>query len=507
MLGWRNYSISKKLLITGVVGTGSALVLACAGFIAYEWFSFPQALAVSVASEAEIVGTNSASALLFHDPAAAQQTLGALAAEGQVVAAAIYDRGGHRFAAYQRDPRRPSLLPPVVGQETQRRNWYEAGQVMVMQPIVFEGEQVGVVGIQADLQRRRMRAARYAGIAVVVLMCSLLMSSAIFSRLRRMISDPIHHLAQTAALVSREKNYSVRASGSAGDELGILIQTFNEMLEQIQLRDNELQAGRSELERRVADRTAQLTAINGELEAFTYSVSHDLRAPLRHISGFVQILEEDHGRQLPEDARRLLARISQGARNMGTLVDELLQFSRLGRQPLSRQLCKLDALLGESLSEVQRETADRDIEWRVSSLPLADCDPVLVKQIFVNLLSNAVKFTRTRQPAIIEVGQQIADGSTVIFVRDNGVGFSMKYADKLFRVFQRLHRNEDFEGTGVGLAMVDRIVKKHGGRIWTESELDRGAAFYFTLDDTVITQPPIPAEWTTAREMHESQAG
>jgi PAS domain S-box-containing protein len=236
------------------------------------------------------------------------------------------------------------------------------------------------------------------------------------------------------------------------------------------------------LERRVRERTAKLQATNRELEAFTYSVSHDLRSPLRHIDGFSKLLLEEYSADLPEDARRYLSRIRDGTRRMGTMVDDLLNLARVGRKELSMQLAGLSSLLEEAIRDLQPEMAGREIEWRIGKLPFVECDPALVKQVFANLLANALKFTRPQEHAVIEVGVTTQDGRAVIFVRDNGAGFSMKYVDKLFGVFQRLHRPEDFEGTGVGLATVQRIVHKHGGRVWAEGELNKGATFYFTLE-------------------------
>ncbi|MGZ4732414.1 MAG: PocR ligand-binding domain-containing protein [Terriglobales bacterium] len=226
---------------------------------------------------------------------------------------------------------------------------------------------------------------------------------------------------------------------------------------------------------------ADLAASVKELEAFTYSVSHDLRAPLRHISGFSRILTEEFGSNLPPEAQHHVQRIQEGARRMGLLVDDLLDLARVGRRNLSLQDSGLKSVVDEVLADLGPECAGRQIEWKIGNLPFVECDPGLIKQVFHNLLSNAVKFTRPRPQAVIEVGQKLEEGTPLVFVRDNGVGFNMKYADKLFGVFQRLHRAEDFEGTGVGLATVQRIIQKHGGRIWAEADLDKGATFYFTL--------------------------
>jgi len=243
-------------------------------------------------------------------------------------------------------------------------------------------------------------------------------------------------------------------------------------------------------ERKRAEQALQ--ELNRELEAFTYSVSHDLRAPLRHIDGFSKILLEDYGPRLDPEARRCLDRVREGTRKMGQLIDDLLNLSRVSRCDLRRRPLPLNSLLQEAREELRAELNGREVEWRIGELGVVDADPALLQLAFLNLLSNALKYSRPRRLAVIEIGRSEREGAPVLFVRDNGVGFSMKHAHKLFGVFQRLHRPEDFEGTGVGLTTVQRIIHKHGGRIWAEAELDIGATFFFTLGSERVPPPPHP---------------
>jgi light-regulated signal transduction histidine kinase (bacteriophytochrome) len=230
----------------------------------------------------------------------------------------------------------------------------------------------------------------------------------------------------------------------------------------------------------------EVESANQQLEAFSYSVSHDLRAPLRAMDGYSRILLESHASGPPEATEHYLRLIRKNALRMGQLIDDLLGFSRLGRQPLRVQCIAPGEIVREVLAELGGEREGRQADIRVGDLPACKADPALLKQVYANLLDNALKYTREREQAAIEVGCRSGDtdsGEHIYFVRDNGVGFDMAYVDKLFGVFQRLHRPEDYEGTGVGLATVKRIIQRHEGRIWAEAEVDHGATFYFTLKD------------------------
>jgi light-regulated signal transduction histidine kinase (bacteriophytochrome) len=251
-------------------------------------------------------------------------------------------------------------------------------------------------------------------------------------------------------------------------------------LQQAHLRE-QVERHAVELEQRVRERTAQLEAANKELEAFTYAVAHDLRSPLRAIHGFSQILLDDYAPHLDAEAQGHLQRVSTNALHMGRLIDTLLEFAGLGRQPFAKQTVAPVALVQQVLDDLRPAYEHRQVEITIGELPACQADPASLRQVWANLLDNALKFTCRRAVACIEVGCIEKQGEWVYFVRDNGVGFEMQYADKLFRMFQRLHRAEDYEGTGVGLALTQRIVQRHGGRIWAEAEVDRGATFWFTL--------------------------
>ena len=244
----------------------------------------------------------------------------------------------------------------------------------------------------------------------------------------------------------------------------------------------ELERLNRELEDRVKSRTAQLQAANDELEAFSYSVSHDLRAPVRHIDGFVKLLEREQP-PATEKAAHYLRTIAASSQRMATLIDDLLELSRTGRAPLELRTVPLRPLVEEAIADLGPDVARRRIEWRVGPLPAVRGDASLLRVVLQNLLDNSVKYTRREAEAVVEVGAMRMDsGDTAVYVRDNGVGFDMRYAERLFGVFQRLHRAEDFEGSGIGLATARRVIHRHGGRIWGEGEPGRGACFYFTVE-------------------------
>jgi len=255
-----------------------------------------------------------------------------------------------------------------------------------------------------------------------------------------------------------------------------VMETNNDITER-KVREDEIRT----LNVQLANRSLELEAKNRELEAFAYSISHDLRAPLRHMSGFAELLQKKASAVLDEKSQRFMLMILESAKRMGDLIDDLLAFSRIGRTETQKSLVNLEQLVKEAQNEVRPETEGRDIAWKIGALPHFYGDRSMLRLVFVNLLSNAVKYTRTRSHAEIEIGCEEVKDDVVVFVKDNGVGFDMKYVNKLFGVFQRLHNSQTFEGTGIGLATVQRIVQRHGGKVWAQGLVDAGATFYFSV--------------------------
>jgi PAS domain S-box-containing protein len=294
----------------------------------------------------------------------------------------------------------------------------------------------------------------------------------------KLFEQPTEIMVMTA---SGEQIYIQQTVFPIKTENGFRIGALNRDITDQKRAEAEIRQLNAELENRVIERTAQLEAANKELEAFSYSVSHDLRAPLRAINGFSRILTDLLVLDGADDARRYLSVIRENAQQMGRLIDDLLSFSRLSRQPLKKSPLSPSELIDQVLEATSSEQQGRQVEINIGDLPVCLGDSSLLKQVWMNLLSNALKFTRDRTPAHIEIGSELLTDEIIYFVKDNGTGFDMRYVDKLFGVFQRLHRPEDFEGTGVGLAIVQRIVRRHGGRVWAEGELGKGASFYFSL--------------------------
>ena len=322
----------------------------------------------------------------------------------------------------------------------------------------------------------------YASAIVLSAVCFLILRTEL--RKRSTVQRELERTREGLEVSVAERTEELRAANRA----------LQDQIEERKRAERQVQQLNASLELRVEERTLELTQAVHELDAFCYSVAHDLRAPLRHVDGFARILEVEYQPQLEGEAHHYLGRVVQGVNQMGRLIDDLLELSRIGRKKLSPRLVATQDMVERIIGNFRVMPEARTVEWRVDPLPNLNCDPALLEVVLTNLISNAVKFTRDARPRVIHFGTVNVAGSTAVFIRDTGVGFDPQYADKLFGVFQRLHRQEEFSGTGIGLATVQRIVQRHGGSIRAESQPGSGATFYFTMGAQSFIAPPVSRE-------------
>jgi signal transduction histidine kinase len=459
----------------------AALLSACIAFFVYDQYTFREELIRNLSAQADIIGSNSVSALTFNDPQSAANTLGALRSVPGINSAGIVTNDGRLFARYVRNPGLQTLNPAHIPTNATTYTFTD-NEAMLRQPIIFQGSQLGTVYVRSDLKERTTRLKRYLAIAAGILLFSLLAALLVSGIFRRAVAEPIVRLADTARTVSQEKNYSIRARPTGGrDEVAVLINAFNEMLTQIQFRDTELQQAHVELEQRVEERTRQLMAANRELETFSYSVSHDLRGPLEIINGFTHILLTEHGSKLDPGALEYVQQINAATQRMAELIDDLLNLSRVSTTSMHREKVDLSGMARSIADQLCRREPSRNVDFAIQNCPPVKGDSRLLRIVMENLLRNAWKYTSHREQARIEVGCEQRVGRTVFFLRDNGAGFDPEQADRLFKPFQRLHATSEFPGTGIGLATVQRIISRHGGELWAEGAVNQGATFYFTV--------------------------
>ena len=476
-------SISAKLMRMNLMVTGLVLVLAVVAFFLYDLVSFQRNLVRNLNSAARLVGANSVSALLFDDPLSATTTLDALRSSPDILAAALVGNDGAVFAQYRRAGDTQSLRMPPLPPGVQDRSWLSGSHVLIAHRIIFQGKPAGTVYILAELTETARRTRHYLLMAFLILLACMVAAFLISATARRLIAQPIIALAETARSVSRERDYSVRAAPHPDkDEITVLIEAFNEMLVQIEQREAALNRARDLLEVRVQERTEELRAANRELEAFSYTVAHDLRGPLDAIQGMVFILETLDREESNADRGEILEQLRRGISNMALLIDDLLNLSRASTHPLRATPVHLSAMAHEIANELQRAEPQRNVQFMIASVPQIEADQGLMRVALDNLIRNAWKYTSHHEMACIEFGMELVEGKIVFFVRDDGAGFDPAQADQLFQPFHRLHSRSEFPGTGIGLATVQRILARHGGRIWAEGAPEKGATFWFTIE-------------------------
>ncbi|MBV9484203.1 MAG: HAMP domain-containing protein [Acidobacteria bacterium] len=474
MLLGRKQSIATRLTLMNLLVSGVALLLACVGFFAYDQFAFREGLVRTLSAQAQIIGANSISAILFNDPQAAANTLTALKSFPNISSAGIYTADRRQLAEYLRAPDEGVLNIPQLAPGELEAHWFRSTHLVLVRRITSEGKLIGFVYLRADLREIDQRLRRYASISILVLLVSLLAAILVSAAFRRSVAKPIVELAATAQQISRNRDYTTRVPASSGsDEVSVLIDSFNDML-------RELHKSHDELERRVAERTRELVSANRELEAFSYSVSHDLRSPLDAINGFSYLLLNQYADRLDQQTRELAENIRAGGKRMAELIDALLNLSRVTSSAIRPERVDLSGLARSIMQDLRRTAPQRKVEFIAPAKEEVFGDPRLLRVVMENLLRNAWKYTSRHNSARIEFGKQ-QNGEPVYYVKDDGSGFDPSSADRLFQPFQRLHSKSEFPGNGIGLATVKRIIDRHGGEVWAQGAVERGATVFFTI--------------------------
>lgn len=490
-------SIRNKLLALVLLTTFCALAVASAILVLYDLSEYRRLRLDDMRTQMELLAYASVPALQFEDKVVASANLALLRLRPSVQAAAVYDASGQLFASYRRDGFASGFaaLPESAGVRT------EGSSMLIYSRITESGQMLGTAYISGDYPVKQ-RILGWLLIITGVMAGAMLVATLMCLWLQTIITTPIRSLADKAREVIDRKEFSMQAQKNSGDEVGVLVDVFNEMMLEINNQTRALRASNSDLaqeisnhrqtrtlilqlnrdlERKVLERTRELEEINKELETFCYSVSHDLRSPLRAISGFSQALREELPAQLPGESARYFDKLVAASSRMGQLIEDLLNLSRVSRSELVRQPLSFSDLAKEVARDIQNMFSARLVELSVWEDIRTEADPRLLRIALENLLGNAWKFTAKQPRPTIEVGAMRDGDCEIFFVKDNGVGFEMKYSDKLFAPFQRLHAANEFPGTGIGLATVKRIINRHGGRIWCDSTLGVSTTFFFTL--------------------------
>ncbi len=523
----RNMAIKHKLITIVMLTSILALLPVGGAFMFWEWKGLDNNMKEDILTEAQIIADNCKAALAFEDTEDAQETLKALRADSSVLFACIYNKNAEVFASYARaevDKTRLTIEMKENGYDT------SDGLFTIFEPIVLDNETIGTVCLRVDLSPMYAALKRNAQNSLIVLILAALAAYVISSRLQRIISEPILSLTKIARDVSEKRDYSARAFKQNNDEVGLLIDAFNEMLEQIQQRDSELVKTKTELEVRVQERTSELTTANKQLTAeigerkkaeskqaellkelesanqelkdFAYIASHDLKAPLRAIKTLADWISSDYAEKLDNDGQEQLKLLRQRVDRMHNLIEGILQYSRVGRVKEKIVPVNLGTLLPEIIDML---APPENIKITVETeMPSIKCEETRIMQVFQNLLSNAVKYM-DKPDGLIKVGCCEEGEFWKFSVADNGPGIDPKHWDRIFKIFQTLMPRDEFESTGIGLTVVKKIVELYGGRIWLESEPGNGTTFLFTFPKAGAPEPPMDESAVPVTAEQDSQ--
>jgi signal transduction histidine kinase len=491
--GVRDISIRWKVAAIILVLVAISLLLAGAGLLLHARAAFEREVVQELTLVGDVVGSNSTAALTFRDRRAATQTLAALGNDERIMIGGVYDQNGRLFASYRRadvDLALPDVAP--LGDAPT----FAHGRVALTRSVELKGEPIGNVYVVADT-REWSNALRAFLVILVTLFSMVLAVGLLVSLGLRFVTRPIEDLAHLMNRMVRERDFSLRARKRGNDEIGALVDGFNNMLEEIGSRRAEAERAQRELKTRVAEldaevkerrraeeelrrHTDELQRSNRELGQFAYVASHDLQEPLRAISGCVQLLAQRYRDKLDGRANELIEHTVSGALRMQALINDLLSYSRVSTRARPFEMCDVSEPLRQALANLEFAAKEASATVTSDPMPVASIDPTQLTQLFQNLIGNAFKFRAERAPKV-HVGAQLKPGGYVFSVHDNGIGIEPQYIDRIFGVFQRLHNRNQYPGNGIGLAICRKIIERHNGRIWVDSTPGEGSTFYFTL--------------------------
>ncbi|MEX2206054.1 MAG: ATP-binding protein [Myxococcota bacterium] len=495
-------SVRWKLIWTSMLTSLIVLALASAAFLAYDLVSFRYSIPRALGTSAQILGLNSAAALLFDDAPAARDLLAALKVDPRIVSASLYTAERRLFVRYVREPAAAPAAAAPFPDEILARPRFRGDSVELARSIEFKGRHAGFVVLESDLSDLAARARAIGTVSALVFVLSFPLALLLTAHFQRVVSGPLLDLVDTVRRISRDQDYALRAEVRSGDELALLVRSFNEMLEQIEQRDDALEAARTGLEMRVEERTKdleqeiavrrrteaslakqaeELARSNADLEQFAYVASHDLQEPLRMVASYTQLLSETHQGKLGAESDKYIRHAVDGATRMQQLVVDLLAYARVGRASREPTLVDCRSAFDQAVANLEVVVRESNARVTCDELPKVLGHATQFAQLFQNLIGNALKF-RGEEPPRIHVDAVRRDGEHVFSVRDNGIGFEAKHAEKIFVIFQRLHaRSSRYPGTGMGLALCKKIVETHGGRIWAESTPGLGSTMSFSI--------------------------
>jgi len=480
----KNISIKNKLIIIQLVTSFIAVLICCVLFVFNDIKTFNKSIVENKNSIAEIVGMNAISPLLFDDKDAATQLLTNLKSNPSILNAAIFDKDGVKFAQYDLN-RVPFLFPPPNDEESEEADFIDQ-KFLVIHRIVKDGEFIGTVMIRAKIIAFNEILINYVKVAGSVLLGALLVAFIVSAFFQQQITQRIQFLVNKTKEITSTGNYSNRVYLGGADEIGILSKEFNNMLDQIQKMQNSLKDANSDLEARVKERTAKLERSNQELEQFAYVASHDLQEPLRTISNFVSLLEKKYPKNGDDDNYRYFQFIMRATSRMQNLIKDLLEISRVGRN-VQFSMVDCNKIILDLIAEMEVSIKENNAGIHFFNLPVLIASEIELKRVFQNLISNALKFKNKNAAPSITIRSQENENEFIFMVEDNGIGIKPEHTNKIFNIFQRLHSNTEYPGTGIGLATCKKIVALHNGRIWVESAFDVGTTFYFTISKQITS--------------------